>query len=102
MAQRENAKGAAAVNIKELREDFDYPSGTNAARHLNGQALPRELVDHREALEGLTIRACIKDEVVCPNLILGGGRQRPGPVHSNPLAGPLARNHGTAVAQVTA
>jgi len=27
MAQRENAKGAAAVNIKELREDFDHIIG---------------------------------------------------------------------------
>jgi len=68
------------VRAHELTEYVDYAARSNAAGDIDDQALARELIDHRQALQLLPIRARVEDEVVCPDVIgavAGTGRGRP-------------------------
>ena len=69
-----------AVNADKLREHLDDPAGADAAGDIDRQALPRELIDHRQALQLLAVGAGVEHEVVGPDLIrarCGGNGPRP-------------------------
>jgi hypothetical protein len=70
----------------ELRENLDDASGTNAASHVNRQALARPFIHDGQALQRLVVRAPIEDEVIGPDVIGRGGRQRPWSTHRGTAA----------------
>ena len=55
-----------AVNAHESREHLDEVAGANAAGDVDGEALPRPLVDDGEAFELLAVRARVEDKVERP------------------------------------
>ncbi len=75
-----------AVDAHELGEHLDHPAGTNAAGHVDGQALSGELIDDRQAFQRLAIRARIEDEVVRPHVVGGRGRERTRPTRRHAAA----------------
>ena len=65
-----------AVRADEAREHLDHALGADRAGHVDGQALAGELVDDRQALDLLAVGAGVEDEVVGPDEVRGGRRQR--------------------------
>src|SRR5437016_5405673 len=61
---------------EQAAEHFNHACRADATRHIDGEALARELVDHGEALEFLAAGAGIVDEIVGPHLIRSRGWQR--------------------------
>ena len=57
------------VDAHELRQHLDHAARSNAAGHVDRQALAREFVDDRQALQRPPIGAGIEDEVVRPDVI---------------------------------
>ena len=66
----------AAMNTHQLAEHFDYPSRANAAGYIDGQALMRKLVEHRQTLQLLLVGATIEHKVISPDVTPRCGRQR--------------------------
>ncbi len=66
-----------SAHADPLREHLDDSSGPKAPSDVDRQALARELVDHREALELLTVGAGVEYEVVRPHLVCTGCRNGP-------------------------
>ncbi len=58
-----------ATRGEELREGIDHVGARDPAIGLQHQALPRELIDHREPLDLATARRAIKDEVPAPDVV---------------------------------
>ena len=58
-----------ATNGEEFREEVDHVGARDPAIGLQHQALPRELVDHREPLDLATARRAIEDEVQAPDIV---------------------------------
>ena len=63
------------MDAHQAAEDFDDAPGTDAAGHVDGQALVGELVDYGEALELLAIGAGVEHEVVGPDAVGRAGRK---------------------------
>ena len=53
----------------DARKQLDDSFGANAARNVDGQRLPRPLVDDREALDLLACRRGDEHEVVRPEMV---------------------------------
>src|SRR5580698_7598303 len=70
----------------QFRQDLDEPSGADTASDIDRQALACMLVDHREALQLLTIGAGVKHKVVSPHLVRRERWKwsRPGARHTSP------------------
>jgi hypothetical protein len=58
-----------AAHSEEIREGVDHVGARDAAIGLQHQALPRELIDHREQLDLATARRAIKDEAPAPDVV---------------------------------
>jgi hypothetical protein len=58
-----------ATHGEELREGIDHVGARDPAIGLQHQALPRELIDHREPLDLAATRRAIKDEVPAPDVV---------------------------------
>ena len=56
-----------AVHADEPRQHLDHALGADRAGHVDGQTLPGELVDDRQAFELLAVGAGVEDEVVGPD-----------------------------------
>src|SRR6188768_2991304 len=69
----------SAVLTDEAREHLDHAFGADRARDVDGQALAGELVDDGQTLELLTIGTGVEDEVVGPDEVRTGRRQRTWP-----------------------
>jgi len=67
-----------AVEANQAREYINYAPRADGASYVDRQALMRELVDHRQALDLVPIGASIEDEIVGPDVIGGTWRQRAG------------------------
>ena len=65
------------MDAEELRQDLNDAARTDAAGHVDRQALTRPFVDHGEAFQGLPIGTGVEQEVVGSHVIRRGGRQRP-------------------------
>src|SRR3954468_18724660 len=81
-----------AMHAHELREHLDHPAGADAARHVDGQALARELVDDRQTLQRPPIGARVEYEIVRPHVIEPGQRERPRTTRGGPPPWPLLRD----------
>ena len=57
------------VHAHELRQHLDHAPRPNAAGHIDRQALARELIDDRQALQRAAVRAGVEHEVVRPDVI---------------------------------
>jgi hypothetical protein len=57
------------MHAHELRQHFQDARRSNAARHVDRQTLPRELVDDRQTLQRAVIGARVEDEIVRPQVI---------------------------------
>src|SRR5690606_20787817 len=66
-----------AMHADQPTEHVDHLARANGGGHSDCQALPRPLVDDGEALQLLSIRAAIEDEIVGPHLIRAARRRRP-------------------------
>lgn len=66
----------SAVLADEASEHLDQPLGADVACHVDGQALPGELVDDGQAFELLAIGTRVEDEVVGPDEVRTDGWQR--------------------------
>jgi hypothetical protein len=55
-------------------EDFDHANRADRGRHVDGQALPRELIDHRQALDLLAALARLLARF--PKIELDGAPER--------------------------
>src|SRR5690606_28293888 len=69
--------GGRSTLAHEPRQHLDDSPGADAAGHVDGQALPGELVDHGQALDLLAIGAGVEDEVVGPDAVRTARRQWP-------------------------
>lgn len=69
--------GWCAVQADQTAQDLNDATGTNAARHINGQALPGVLIHHGQTLQGLPVGTGVKDEVIAPHAISPDGQTRP-------------------------
>src|SRR5690625_1692254 len=80
--------GWCAVQADQTAQDLNDATGTNAARHINGQALPGVLIHHGQTLQGLPVGTGVKDEVIAPHAISPDGQTRPWLCarHPTPLA----------------
>jgi len=54
-------------------ENFYNAAGPDASCHVNRQAFPRVLVDHRQAFQRLTVGASVIHEIVAPDAVPAGG-----------------------------
>lgn len=82
-----------SMNTDELGEDLPNPCTADAACHIDGQCHPRELVDHRGALQLLPIGAGVEHEIICPQLARALWRQRARARTRNTAPRPLAPHH---------
>src|SRR5690606_2855130 len=69
--------GGRSTLAHEPRQHLDDSPGADAAGHVDGQALPGELVDHGQALHLLAVGAGVEDEVVGPDAVRTARRQWP-------------------------
>jgi len=60
----------SAMDAHQLRQDLDDPPGPNPAGDIDRQALARELVDDRQALQGAPVGARVEHEIVRPHVIV--------------------------------
>ena len=72
-------------------QNLDNAPGADRARNVDGQALPGELVDDRQAFQLLATSASIEHEVVGPDVVGGTRRQRPRARTGNPSSRPSTR-----------
>ena len=72
---RPHVTGSPAL-ADQSGQDLDDALGSDAAGHVDGQALPGELIDHGQALDLLAIGAGVEDEVVGPDAVRAARRQR--------------------------
>ena len=56
--------GGRTALADQSAQYFDHLGRADRAGHLNGQCLLGELVDHRQALQLLSVRACVEHEIV--------------------------------------
>src|SRR5690606_18565454 len=72
----------------EPLKHFDHLHGRNRMRHMNRQALPAKLINHRQAPERATIRERVAHEVQTPALVrpAQGPAHRPGHLAATTLA----------------
>src|SRR5258708_19015911 len=82
----------AAVNANQFTQYLDDPAGADAPGHVDRKALARELIDHGEALELLTIGAGVEYKVIRPYLTHRHRCQRPRARGRYTPAWPLFRN----------
>src|SRR5262249_2104451 len=72
----------------QSREHLDHASRSDASCDVDGKALLRKFVRHRQTLYLPTIRTSIEDKIVAPDLIGKARRQRSRPRVRNPLPRP--------------
>lgn len=73
-------------------EHLDDSRRANTSGHVDGQTLTRELIDHRQTLQLLTIGAGVEHKVVCPKVSRARCRQRARPARRNPSPWPFSRH----------
>jgi len=79
------------VGANEPGEHIDHLPGANAACHVDGQALPGELVDYGQTLQLLSVRVSIKHEIVSPQISRARCRQRARTAARDPPSRPFSR-----------
>ena len=70
------------MKADELRQHLDDAPRPNPPGDVDRQAFPRELVDHRQALETPAVGTGIEHEIVRPDVIRLGGKRRATPAAS--------------------
>src|SRR5690606_9382110 len=90
--------GQAPLGPEPLKHS-DHPHGRNRMRHMNRQALPAKLINHRQAPERATIRERVAHEVQTPALVrpAQGPAHGPGHLAATTLALPTHREPPLAV-----
>ena len=82
-----------AVEAHQLSEHVNHPPGPDASRHIDRQALTRERIDERQALQRPAIRARVEDEVIGPHVIPRGRELRLGGHPKPAISGQLKTGH---------
>src|SRR3974390_2104027 len=75
-----------SVQRDQAGQDLDHALRSDAALHVDLQALPRPFVDDRQAFELLVVGAGIEHEVVRPDLVRPSCWNRSGPGRRNALS----------------
>src|SRR6185437_8311952 len=87
-----------SVHAHQLGENLDDPRGADAAGDIDGQTLSRILIDHRQALQLLTIGTGIEHEIICPQISRACCRQRARAARRNTSPRPPSRDLQTTLA----
>src|SRR5579864_1464038 len=80
-----------AMYADQAGQHLDDTRGTDAARHVDRQAFPRELVDDSQTFDLLPVGTGIVNEIVGPDLVRSVGRQGSRPRRGNPPSWPASR-----------
>jgi hypothetical protein len=80
------------MNADQFAQNVDDSSGANASGYVDRQALARELIHDRQALELLPIGTGIEHEVIGPHLAHGHCRQWPWAASRHTAPGPFPRH----------